>query len=118
MNEPLVIDRPPRIQPVLPFDAVEIPPPPEQFAWAQGTTDEDGTWDFLSDLPWQAASSGWTPNKDGLPRRNRDVANNLMQLGARTYRKGLGTHAPSEIVYDLSGKSNADGLAQMNALTP
>ena len=30
MNEPLYIDRPPRIQPELPSDEIEIPPPPEK----------------------------------------------------------------------------------------
>ncbi|MER2598589.1 MAG: FtsK/SpoIIIE domain-containing protein [Caldilineales bacterium] len=35
MNNPLVIDRPPRIQPELPFDEIEIPAPPEknQSGW-------------------------------------------------------------------------------------
>ncbi|MFV1965686.1 MAG: NPCBM/NEW2 domain-containing protein, partial [Pirellulaceae bacterium] len=83
---------------------VQLPPPPERFASAQGTVDADGTWDFLSDLPWNAARAGWTPNQDGLPRRNRDVTSNPIRLGARMFPKGLGTHAPSEIVYDLDGK--------------
>ncbi len=30
MNEPIYIDRPPRIQPELPFDEIEIPAPPEK----------------------------------------------------------------------------------------
>ena len=30
MNEPVYIDRPPRIQPELPFDEIEIPSPPEK----------------------------------------------------------------------------------------
>ncbi|MCL4297868.1 MAG: hypothetical protein KJ077_19150 [Anaerolineae bacterium] len=30
MNEPIYIDRPPRIQPELPFDQIEIPKPPEK----------------------------------------------------------------------------------------
>ncbi len=30
MSEPIVIDRPPRIQPVLPFDKIDIPDPPDK----------------------------------------------------------------------------------------
>ncbi len=30
MSEPIVIDRPPRIQPVLPFDEIDIPDPPDK----------------------------------------------------------------------------------------
>ena len=30
MNEPIIIDRPPRIQPELPFDEIEIPEPPDK----------------------------------------------------------------------------------------
>ena len=37
MNKPLVIDRPPRIQPELPFDEIDIPSPPDkgQSGWEQ-----------------------------------------------------------------------------------
>jgi S-DNA-T family DNA segregation ATPase FtsK/SpoIIIE len=37
MSKPLVIDRPPRIQPELPFDEIEIPSPPDkgQSGWEQ-----------------------------------------------------------------------------------
>lgn len=61
-------------------------------------------WVSLSALPWQKASAGWTPNKDGLPRRNKDIEGHPLRLGARVYRQGIGTHAPSEIVYDLDGR--------------
>ena len=30
MSKPIFIDRPPRIQPELPFDEIEIPSPPEK----------------------------------------------------------------------------------------
>jgi hypothetical protein len=48
--------------------------------------------------------SGWTPNQDGLPRRDKDVAEQPLRLGLRMYAKGIGTHAPSEIAYALDGK--------------
>jgi hypothetical protein len=59
---------------------------------------------WLSDLQWEKGTSGWTPNKDGLPRRDRDVEGKPLRLGRRVYPKGIGTHAPSEIVYRLDGK--------------
>ena len=77
---------------------VELPPPPETTTAME--LPEDG-WVYLSDLPWVSARSGWTPNKDGLPRLDRDVSSQPMRFGPRTYRKGIGTHAPSEIVYRL-----------------
>jgi hypothetical protein len=55
----------------------------------------------LSDLPWQAGKAGWSRNQDGLPRRDKDAREQPLRLGTRRYRKGLGTHAPSEIVYRL-----------------
>ncbi|NUQ62723.1 MAG: NPCBM/NEW2 domain-containing protein [Pirellulales bacterium] len=73
------------------------PPPP--------MPDEAGSaWVYLSNLPWESGRAGWTRNGDGLPRRDRDVTENLLRLGKQRYRKGLGTHAPSEIVYRLDGQ--------------
>ncbi|MFH1921910.1 MAG: NPCBM/NEW2 domain-containing protein, partial [Planctomycetota bacterium] len=63
----------------------------------------EGDWVYVSDLPWESGQSGWTPNRDGLPRVNKDVQGNPLRLGARRHRKGIGTHAPSEIVYRLDG---------------
>ncbi|MFC6664698.1 NPCBM/NEW2 domain-containing protein [Deinococcus radiopugnans] len=61
----------------------------------------------LSDLQWTSASSGWGPverdrsnggqgQKDGRP----------MKVGGRTFAKGLGVHAASEIRYALGGQCN------------
>jgi hypothetical protein len=63
-----------------------------------------GPWVDLLTLPWESARSGWTPNNDGQPRRNRDVTDQPMRLSSRRYAKGIGTHAPSEIDYRLDGK--------------
>ena len=60
--------------------------------------------DYLSDLPWISGKAGWTNNKDGLPRRDADVEGKALVLGSRRYAKGIGTHAPSGIVYRLDGK--------------
>ena len=77
------------------------PPPPRKKV---STDHPNGDGVYLSDLKWKSARAGWTPNKDGLPRRDRDIENQPLRLGLRTYRKGIGTHAPSEIVYQLEGK--------------
>jgi hypothetical protein len=79
---------------------IPSPPPPSPIAPA---ANEKG-WVHLSDLPWQSARAGWTPNGDGLPRRDRDIEDHPMRIGNKKYPKGIGTHAPSEIVYALDGK--------------
>ncbi|MHB8969874.1 MAG: NPCBM/NEW2 domain-containing protein [Pirellulaceae bacterium] len=63
-----------------------------------------GDWIALSDLSWQTARAGWTPNQDGLPRRDKSVDDRPLRLGPRLYRKGLGTHAPSEMTFALEGR--------------
>lgn len=80
--------------------ALPDPPRPAEAAGAE----LPGGWVDLLSLPWTAAHSGWTPNGDGLPRRNRDVTNQPLRLGGRRYATGIGTHAPSEIVYRLDGR--------------
>jgi len=80
---------------------VTLPPPPPRRPRTQTAAADGGV--YLSDLTWESARAGWTPNNDGLPRRDQDVENHPLTLGARGYRKGLGTHAPSEIVYRLDG---------------
>jgi hypothetical protein len=82
---------------------VRIPPPPPPPARRAEQLPDD-RWVWLSDLAWTSARSGWTPNKDGLPRRNRDVTEAPLRLGTDRYARGIGTHAPSEIVYRLAGK--------------
>ncbi len=81
---------------------VSLPPPPPPSERTEPTLPE-GDWAYLSDLKWEVGRSGWTPNGDGLPRVNRDVESKPLRAGGRKYRKGIGTHAPSEIVYRLDG---------------
>ena len=80
---------------VLPDPPPPRPPVPEETA---------GGWSYLSNLNWELGTAGWTANGDRLPRRDRDVTEKPLRLGGRRYRKGLGTHAPSEIVYRLDGQ--------------
>jgi len=81
---------------------VELPPPPPPRPKPKDEL-PDG-WVYLSDLDWEKGTAGWTHNKDGLPRRDRDVEDKPLRLARNQYRKGIGTHAPSEIVYHLDGK--------------
>ena len=80
---------------------VPLPPLPPPKPAPPSLADRRGTW--LSDLKWASGASGWSINKDKLPRLDRDAENQPLRLGGRRYVKGIGTHAPSEIVYPLNG---------------
>ncbi|SEF46125.1 NPCBM/NEW2 domain-containing protein [Paenibacillus sp. UNC499MF] len=54
---------------------------------------------YLSDINWLSATTGW-----GTIHKDRSVEGNTLKLNDKTYTKGLGTHANSEIVYKLDGK--------------
>lgn len=60
---------------------------------------------YLSDLTWSSTTNGFGPvEKD---RSNGDFNagdGRTMTLNGKTYTKGLGVHAPSEIRYKLDGK--------------
>lgn len=53
---------------------------------------------FLDVLEPASASQGW-----GTLQKNRSVTETPMGIGNRRFARGLGTHAPSRIVYDLDG---------------
>lgn len=48
--------------------------------------------------PWLSATAGW-----GSVRRNRSIEGLALRLGGVEHGEGIGTHAASRIVYDLSG---------------
>ncbi|MCJ8012666.1 NPCBM/NEW2 domain-containing protein [Paenibacillus sp. KQZ6P-2] len=59
---------------------------------------------YLSNLDWVSATTGWSTIKkdlsvDGNPIRLRGPSEIV------TYANGIGTHANSEIIYDLTGKN-------------
>jgi hypothetical protein len=82
---------------------VVLPSPPPPTPVAKSEPAAKG-WVYLTDLPWQSGRAGWSPNNDGLPRRDRDITDAPMRLDNRRYPRGIGTHAPSEIIYALDGK--------------
>ncbi|MFJ6369072.1 sulfatase-like hydrolase/transferase [Streptomyces virginiae] len=61
----------------------------------------------LSDLPWVSATNGWGPVE--IDRSNGKQAagdGTPIAFGGVTHAKGLGVHAPSEIVYHLGGRAS------------
>lgn len=55
---------------------------------------------YLSDLNWMAGSTiGYSTIK-----KDKSVDGNILTLNGTTYEKGIGTHANSTIIYNLSGK--------------
>ncbi|KOG44236.1 Tat pathway signal sequence domain protein [Streptomyces virginiae] len=61
----------------------------------------------LSDLPWVSATNGWGPVE--IDRSNGKQAagdGTPIAFGGVTHPKGLGVHAPSEIVYHLGGRAS------------
>ena len=81
---------------------IERPALPARRVAARDETARDCV--YLSDLAWESGRAGWTHNGDGLPRRDQDVEDQGLRLGSRRFRKGIGTHAPSEVVWRLDGK--------------
>ncbi|MCI6668747.1 MAG: NPCBM/NEW2 domain-containing protein [Romboutsia timonensis] len=60
---------------------------------------------YLSDYDWKSAKSGW-----GSVNKDKSVSNNKLRLTGEdgsevVYDKGIGTHATSTIVYDLTDKN-------------
>jgi alpha-glucosidase len=51
----------------------------------------------LSDLPWVSGKCGW----GGAPKKDRSIEGHALKVAGKTYERGMGTHAESEIVYDL-----------------
>lgn len=80
-----------------------------------GTTTKTYIWTitmersvYLSDLNWQSATTGDSTWNGGMPAKDIAWEGKPMAVpnaagGAETFAKGIGTHANSDIVYDLSG---------------
>lgn len=79
---------------------VTVPEPPGP---GDSVEPKDGAI-YLSSLPWVAGTAGWTAAGDDGPRVDRDVEGRPLRCGTRLHRRGIGTHAPSEIRYHLGGE--------------
>ncbi|MFI5616623.1 sulfatase-like hydrolase/transferase [Streptomyces sp. NPDC051567] len=62
---------------------------------------------YLSDLPWVSAVNGWGPVEIDRSNGRKEAGDGTpIAFGGVTYAKGLGVHAPSEIVYHLGGRAS------------
>ncbi|RXZ83162.1 hypothetical protein EBB07_07500 [Paenibacillaceae bacterium] len=52
---------------------------------------------YLDELNWDSATSGWA----NVPKKNLSIDGNPLTSAGKTYARGLGTHANSEIVYTI-----------------
>ena len=62
---------------------------------------------YLTEYHWKSAKTGWSTVK-----KDKAVSGNALRLTGDnnkevTYAKGIGTHAPSTIIYDLTDKNYA-----------
>ncbi|MEU6673577.1 sulfatase-like hydrolase/transferase [Streptomyces sp. NPDC046925] len=61
---------------------------------------------YLSDLDWVSATNGWGPVERDTSNGKKPAADGTpISFGGTVYSKGLGVHAPSEIVYYLGGNA-------------
>ncbi|CAM3235355.1 Glycosyl hydrolase family 98 putative carbohydrate-binding module domain-containing protein [Deinococcus saxicola] len=66
-----------------------------------------GGQNFLSDLDWTSATSGWGPIERDRSNGEQDIRDGTtLKVGGRSFAKGLGVHAASEIKYALGGQCN------------
>jgi chitodextrinase/glucose/arabinose dehydrogenase len=74
-----------------------------------GSTSPPGcqpTTTYLSDLAYQVVSNAWGPvEKDRSNGEQGATDGRTLTLNGKTYAKGLGVHAASEITYNLGGAS-------------
>ena len=47
--------------------------------------------------------AGWSAKGDANPCLNRNIQNHPMNINGHPFLQGIGTHSPSEIVFDLQG---------------
>ncbi|MEU3062299.1 sulfatase-like hydrolase/transferase [Streptomyces subrutilus] len=77
-----------------PLRLTPLPAPPARDGW-------------LSDLPWVSAANGWGPVEIDRSNGRKEAGDGTpISFGGVTYPKGLGVHAPSEVVYHLGGRAD------------
>jgi PKD repeat protein len=62
----------------------------------------EDTWTdaiYLSDIDWESATSGWLD-----VQKDKSIEGNVITINGTKYKKGLGTHATSTIIYNLNGE--------------
>lgn len=76
---------------------------------SKSITLSNSKFDYLSDMDWTSATSGWGTTKKDLSIEGKTLTATISGV-TTTYAKGIGTHANSTITYDLTGK-NAEYFA-------
>lgn len=77
------------------------------FAPASTGTPGSGQ-NFLSALPWTSATNGWGPVERDRSNGEQNLRDGKpLTIASRTFKKGLGVHALSEIRYALGGQCSA-----------
>lgn len=77
-----------------------------EAAFVQVTKDEAGDWVYLSDLEWISATTGWSSNpvrKDWKCEQSNIKMTLYNGQSLQTFDKGIGTHATSDIIFNVSG---------------
>ncbi|GAA0591646.1 hypothetical protein GCM10009001_04710 [Virgibacillus siamensis] len=60
---------------------------------------------YLSDMDWEKADNAWGPVEKDMSNGEKGANDgSALTINGQTFDKGLGVHAPSEIVYQLDGK--------------
>ncbi|WP_394813231.1 sulfatase-like hydrolase/transferase [Streptomyces johnsoniae] len=61
---------------------------------------------YLSDLDWVSAANGWGPVEIDTSNGRKEAGDGTpISFGGIVHAKGLGVHAPSELVYYLGGRA-------------
>jgi len=78
----------------------------DHAAWGEAkVVDRKGKAVYLSELDPISVKQGWTLSGDlrELPR-DKSIMGAPLRVADREFQRGLGAHAPSEIIYELGGK--------------
>ncbi len=72
--------------------------------WIDGLKEPDCYTVYLTDLTWQSATNGFGPVEIDMSNGETPSGDgSTIKINRLPYVRGLGVHAPSEIVYDLQG---------------
>jgi hypothetical protein len=83
------------------------PPPPAPSPTPQPPGPQPTEFDWLTDLQWTRARSGWGPvEKDRANGEQRAGDGGPIRIDGRTYERGLGVAINSEVVYNIDRRYN------------
>ena len=75
--------------------------------WTFTVAPAGGTTSYLSDLSWTQSTNGWGPVEKDMSNGGQAAGDgHTITLNGVTYAKGLGSYAPADIRYEVSGCSS------------